>query len=73
MVTQLGDREDVKTKKKNPHAAALGALTKGGKKNITPEESQRRVERAAHARQFRWTKRDERELIEKLDEDARVI
>jgi hypothetical protein len=63
----------MKKPKKNPHAAALGALTKGGKKTITPEESQRRVERAAHARLFRWTKKDDVELLAKVDEDARVI
>jgi hypothetical protein len=59
--------------KKNPHAAALGALTKGGKKKITPEESQRRVERCAHAREFRWSKREERALLKKIDEDSAVI
>lgn len=61
------------TKKKNPHAAALGALTKGGKKKITPEESQRRVERCAHARKFRWGKRDEKKLLKTLNADAVVI
>ncbi len=45
----------MKKPKKNPHAAALGAL------------------RCAHAREFRWSKREERALLKKIDEDSAVI
>jgi hypothetical protein len=57
---------------KNPNAVALGALTKGGTKRITKAEAKRRASRAEYARQFRWTKKNDVELLAKVDEDAGV-
>jgi hypothetical protein len=42
--------------KKNPHAAALGRLSKGKKKTLTTEERAARAKRMAKARLSRWPK-----------------
>lgn len=42
---------------KNPHAQALGKLSKGKKKTLTKAERQRRKGRMAKAREKRWPKK----------------
>jgi hypothetical protein len=42
---------------KNPAAVALGRLAGGKKKNLTPEEIDRRTKRLEEARKKRWPKK----------------
>lgn len=40
--------------KKNPHAQALGRLTKGIKKTLTPEQREEKAKLLGEARKKRW-------------------
>ncbi len=57
---------------KNEHAQALALLGKGKKRKLSQIEKRRRVKRMAAAREFRWTRKDDVELLKKVDEDAGV-